>query len=863
MKSHTLIAPVCLAAVVATASAAPAPTAPPSKTVIAMSGSHYQILKDCAPFFIQGAQGSDRLDELAAAGANCVLARDIASAQEVLDKARSAGISAAVQVKLEVEGALTYTDEQAVTAALERIRAQVQKLKAHPALVLWVIRSNIFGSSGENPAAYAAVNRLARMLHEEDPNHAVALDVGVPGDQHIKARLAWEHCPEVDVLGITAEQAAVSPAAAIRAAGWKKPFVVFRLGGPVLESAQRTTWGALLEPASSAKAAHILTLYSNAVLAADGSCLGSFAFSWDPSGVGTPTWFSLRLADGARADVVDALTLAWSGRYPTNRGPDVLSVTSALNGAVVRPGSTVSASVSAADPEGDALSYRWELMKEVRGSDPAWFTAGEFKRIDGAVQHADQADASVGVPSEPGAYRLFVYVYDGKGHFSSASMPFLVESPTAEMAAAPAVGEVVRTPVPAAPAAVSGRPGHVEVHQGPGDSWQLVVDGKPFMIRGAGGWRNLGELKASGGNAIRTWSTDMAQSILDEAQKYDLKVCLGLWMKQERHGFNYSDPDAVAAQLEKLRSAVRRLRTHPALLMWCCGIEVEWGPGTNVAVYRAINDVAKMCHQEDPNHPTTTAFADLGYNNIKVTLATRYGPELDIFGVNSYGGLPSMADRLRAMGWSKPYLIMEFGPKGQWEVPSTEWGAEIEQSPMEKAQFYLNSYRKSVSSQEDWCLGSFCFSWDYKFEVTPTWYSMHLRDGLRANPCDTMCYAWSLRTWTNRCPEIKSAITRLDRKKVPPNQVFDIQVDASDPEGDPLRYEWVLMSESKKKQKDGTTATELKPIGGRITDAAAGRTQVRTPMDQGAYRLFIYTYDGKGNASSANMPFFVEKPKTP
>ncbi len=387
--------------------------------------------------------------------------------------------------------------------------------------------------------------------------------------------------------------------------------------------------------------------------------------------------------------------------------------------------------------------------------------------------------------------------------------------------------------------------------------------GYPVFIKGAGGRKHLEELKAAGANAIRTWSTDFATAVLDDAHRRGLKVCLGLWMKQERHGFDYSKRDAVDQQLQKLRAAVRRYRNHPALILWCCGIEVEWGAGTNVAVYKAINDVARMVHEEDPFHPTTTAFADLGYNNIKAALAAQYCPELDIFGVNSYGGLPTMADRLQNMGWSRPYLIMEFGPRGQWEVQKTTWGAEIEQMPLDKADFYLQSYLKSISSQENWCLGSFVFSWDYKFECTPTWYSMHLQDGLRMNPCDTMWQAWSGRDPTNRCPQLRWVGSSLDRQRVGPNKPFSLDVDAMDQDNDTLTYEWVLMAEKKTKLRDGTTQTDLKPIGGRITEGNTKKAKIMTPSTPGAYRVFIYERDGKGNASAANMPFFVEQPQPP
>jgi hypothetical protein len=80
--------------------------------------------------------------------------------------------------------------------------------------------------------------------------------------------------------------------------------------------------------------------------------------------------------------------------------------------------------------------------------------------------------------------------------------------------------------------------------------FQLLRNGEPYYVRGGGGTEHLEVLKNIGGNSIRTWSTENAQQVLDDALKNGLTVCMGLWVGHERHGFDYNDEYAIEAQLK-------------------------------------------------------------------------------------------------------------------------------------------------------------------------------------------------------------------------------------------------------------------------------------------------------------------------
>ena len=75
-------------------------------------------------------------------------------------------------------------------------------------------------------------------------------------------------------------------------------------------------------------------------------------------------------------------------------------------------------------------------------------------------------------------------------------------------------------------------PSHVEVTQTEA-GFELLRDGEPYPILGAGAKDHFPLLKASGANSFRLWSTGKA-NLLDSALKYDMTVSLGLYVRPER-----------------------------------------------------------------------------------------------------------------------------------------------------------------------------------------------------------------------------------------------------------------------------------------------------------------------------------------
>ena len=404
----------------------------------------------------------------------------------------------------------------------------------------------------------------------------------------------------------------------------------------------------------------------------------------------------------------------------------------------------------------------------------------------------------------------------------------------------------------------------VELRETADGGWQLLRGGEPFLIRGVGGNGPLDRLAAAGANSVRTWGAEGAGKILDEAHQHGLTVTVGIWLGHERHGFDYSDPKQVAAQLAHARDVVLRHRDHPALLMWGIGNEMEgFEDGDNPVIWEAVNDIAAMVKELDPHHPVMTVTAEIGGGRIS-SLHQR-SPAIDIHGINSYGGALSVAERLRAGGGTKPYVITEFGPVGTWEMPTTDWGAPYEQTSTEKADFYRKSYQKAVLESNGQSLGSYAFLYGSKMEGTATWFGMLLDDGSKLGSFDVMTELWSGQAPADLSPTIEPLVIDTPADVAPGTEVR-VSTAAKDPEGKDVTVRWVLRPESGEYLTGGDFRPQLPDIEGAVLDAAGDKATIRMPDEPGPYRLFAYAYDPAGNAATANIPLLVKgevRPRMP
>ena len=262
---------------------------------------------------------------------------------------------------------------------------------------------------------------------------------------------------------------------------------------------------------------------------------------------------------------------------------------------------------------------------------------------------------------------------------------------------------VARTATGTVPAAmtdpaVPGGPSVVKVTGSQGN-WQLQVNGSPYQVKGltygppqaaADGY--MRDLKNMGANTIRTWGVDDANTptLLDRASRQGIKVIVGHWLNQ---GADYANDTAYKNSVKaEIVARVNTLKNNPGVLMWDVGNEViltmqDHGlsaaevEARRVGYAKFVNEVAVAIHAADPNHPVTSTDAYTG----AWPYYKQYAPALDLLAVNSYGAINNIYPDWAAGGYTKPYVITEAGPEGEWEVPNDVNGVPTEPSDPQEA----------------------------------------------------------------------------------------------------------------------------------------------------------------------------------
>jgi hypothetical protein len=394
-------------------------------------------------------------------------------------------------------------------------------------------------------------------------------------------------------------------------------------------------------------------------------------------------------------------------------------------------------------------------------------------------------------------------------------------------------------------------------------NWQLSVNGAPFEIRGltygppqdaADGYTR--DLKSMGVNTIRTWGVDDASTptLLNRSAQQGIKVVVGHWLNQ---GADYVNDTAYKTSVKnEIVARVNALKGYQGVLMWDVGNEViltmqDHGlpaaevEARRVAYAKFVNEVALAVHAADPNHPVTSTDAWTG----AWPYYKAYAPALDLLAVNSYGAIGGVKQAWIDGGYTKPYIITEGGPAGEWEVPNDVNGVPTEPSDLQKRAGYTASWN-AVKAHPGVALGATEFHYGLENDFGGVWLNT-FTGGWRRLGYYALKQAYSGQAGPNTPPEI-TAMTVGSQTGVPAGGQFTVDATVTDPNGDLIRYN--LMA-SDKHITGGTGFSHV-----RFTETAPGRFSVTAPEQMGVWKIYVYAYDGQGNVGIEQRSFRVVPP---
>jgi hypothetical protein len=393
-------------------------------------------------------------------------------------------------------------------------------------------------------------------------------------------------------------------------------------------------------------------------------------------------------------------------------------------------------------------------------------------------------------------------------------------------------------------------------------NWALQVNGANYELRGltygppqaaADGY--MRDLKNMGVNTIRTWGVDDTNTpaLLNKAAQQGIKVVVGHWLNQ---GADYVNDTAYKnATKTEVVNRVNALKNNQGVLLWDVGNEViltmqDHGlsaadvEARRVAYAKFVDELAVAIHAADPNHPVTSTDAYTGawpyYKN--------YAPHLDLLAVNSYGAIGNVKQDWINGGYTKPYIVTEAGPSGEWEVPNDVNGVPTEPTDLQKRDGYTASWN-AIKSHPGVALGATEFHYGLENDFGGVWLNTY-GGGWRRLGYGALKQAYTGSPPANTAPQI-TGMTVSNQTAVPAGGTFTVNVAANDPNGDTIRYN---MMASDKYISGGTGFRNVS-----FTQNGSAFT-VTAPETLGVWKIYVYAFDGQGNVGIETRSFKVVPP---
>lgn len=329
----------------------------------------------------------------------------------------------------------SYIDEDFKAKTMHMVKTIVETFKDDPNILIWGLGNEIeLGGKNNTTDSWGFVEELAKMIKSIDSRHLVATVI-----THNPKALdsIAKYASSLDLIGINSYGSIGQVEEIVEKSSYKGPYMITEWGPTGWWETSKTEWGAPIEQTSEEKRIVYEDRYNNYIFGSK-RCLGSFVFLWGQKEERTPTWFSMFVENdvpglplkGEKTPMVEAMERVWKRTEPGQTAPVIHNFTidgkKGIENPYVGKGQSFIGKVEVSDKEGDELTYMWEILKEatVLGSggshEPRPDRVGEV-----VTTKINTLSTSV---SEPGNYRLYVYVLDNTGFVSTANTPFQVTS---------------------------------------------------------------------------------------------------------------------------------------------------------------------------------------------------------------------------------------------------------------------------------------------------------------------------------------------------------------------------------------------------------------------------------------------------
>lgn len=407
----------------------------------------FHLIRNGGPFYIKGAAGNSNLKELADAGGNTVRLYDTINLQNNLDEAFKYGLAVIVDIPIPPYSRFNYLDEEENRILKQKIRELIQKNRNHSALLMWNLGNEVnypkihwkdFIREDKSKKRFIKnFNGFIDIIKSEDTNHLVSTSKWNIDIEHYASFKIFS--PEIDLISYNIFGGTKNIDRMLNQFDFffgKSPFYISEYGpdGWWMTESMSTSWFSPIEQTSEKKAEQINTRYT--LIQNNKNCIGSLLFYWGNKYECTHTWFSMFYGE-YKSEILMEMEHLWghSNVQPDFIGLEYMLVEGkgAADNLIFKPGEVKNAELILKVNCNDSIGIKWEIYPDV------WYHGLNEEKYNRKLLNlpspiecfvsSENKKATFNVPGKEGPYRIFAYVFDKNGYFSTTNTPFYVLNP--------------------------------------------------------------------------------------------------------------------------------------------------------------------------------------------------------------------------------------------------------------------------------------------------------------------------------------------------------------------------------------------------------------------------------------------------